>query len=573
MPGTGREEPVAILCGGRGTRLQEHTHAIPKALVEIGGRPILWHVLRIYAAHGFSRFLLLCGYRGEMIADFAAGADLPRGIEVECLDTGVDTPTGGRVAAAADQLGAGTFALTYADGVADIDLSAALDYHRGHDAAATVTLVRPRSQWGIAKLDSGGSAVTGFVEKPRMEQWVNGGFLFCEPRVLGYTTADSALEHEPLERLAAAGELQGWRHEGFWDCMDTYKDAVVLDDLWATGSPPWRVWEDVPTPPRMKRALVTGGRGFVGAWLCWALSERGIEVTSFDRRGPHERPSTLTMIGLEGRVAELEGELLDGDLLRATLLEAGIDTVFHLAAETIVGTVQADPIAGFETNVRGTWTLLEACRAKGVERVVFASSDKAYGAHDELPYREDFALRPTAPYEASKAAADLIARSYWPAYGLPVAVTRFANIYGGGDLNFSRLVPEAVCAAIDGRPPVLRSDGTPIRDLLHVEDAAAAYLAIADALDRPDVRGEAFNAGGERPHSVLEIVAAITRLAGTGVEPEIRGEGNPDGEIDRQFVDATKLRERCGWKPSVSLEQGIERTLAWYRAHPEARPV
>lgn len=322
----------------------------------------------------------------------------------------------------------------------------------------------------------------------------------------------------------------------------------------------------------MRSALVTGGRGFVGAWLCRGLLERGVEVLSFDRRGPHERPSTLAMLAIDRSVTELEGDLLDPDLLRRTIREGGIDTVFHLAAETIVGTVQADPVAGFETNVRGTWTLLEACREEEVERVVFASSDKAYGSHDELPYREEFALQPTAPYEASKAAADLIARSYWPSFGLPVAVTRFANIYGGGDLNFSRLVPEAVCAAIEGRAPVLRSDGSPIRDLLYVEDAVAAYLAIADALERPDVRGEAFNAGGERPYSVLEIVSAISRIAGADLEPEILGTGNPAGEIDRQFVDATKIRERCGWQPSVPLEQGIERTIAWYRENPDARP-
>ena len=323
----------------------------------------------------------------------------------------------------------------------------------------------------------------------------------------------------------------------------------------------------------MNSALVTGGRGFVGAWLCRALLERGVAVRSLDRRGPHLRPSTLVMLGIDGDVDEVEGDLLDGELLRATIAEAKADAVFHLAAETIVGTVRADPVAGFETNVRGTWTLLEACRAESVGRVVFASSDKAYGAHDELPYREHFALRPTAPYEASKAAADLIARSYWPAYGLPVAVTRFANIYGGGDLNFSRLVPEAVCAALDGRPPVLRSDGSPVRDLLYVEDAAAAYLAIADSLDDDTVRGEAFNAGGERPYAVLEIVETIARLAGTGVEPDIRGAGNPDGEIDRQYVDASKLRRLCGWEPIVGLEAGLERTIEWYAAHPEVRPA
>jgi CDP-glucose 4,6-dehydratase len=322
----------------------------------------------------------------------------------------------------------------------------------------------------------------------------------------------------------------------------------------------------------MRRALVTGGRGFVGAWLCKALIDRGVEVTSFDRRGRREKPSTLAMLGISERVDEQVGDLVDGETLGRLLAERAIDSVFHLGAETIVGTVQADPVGGLETNVRGTWTLLQAATEAEVERFVFASSDKAYGANEQLPYREDFPLQPTAPYEASKAAADLIARAWWPSYGLPIAVTRFANIYGGGDLNFSRLVPETVCGAIDGRPPVLRSDGSPVRDLLYVEDAAAAYLAIADRLDRDEVRGEAFNAGGERPYSVLEIVETITRLAGTGVEPEIRGSGNPEGEIDRQYVDAAKIRERCGWSPSVSLEQGIGRTIEWYREHPEVRP-
>lgn len=323
----------------------------------------------------------------------------------------------------------------------------------------------------------------------------------------------------------------------------------------------------------MGTALVTGGRGFVGAWLARALLERGERVVSLDK-GRAERPaSTLALLGIDAEVADVTGDLTDPDGLRRILREHDVDAVFHLAAETIVATVAASPVRGFETNVRGTWTLLDACLDVGVGRVVVASSDKAYGAHPELPYREDFPLRATAPYEASKAAADIIARSYWPSYGLPVAVTRFANIYGGGDLNFSRLIPEAVCAALDARPPVLRSDGSPERDFLYVADAASAYLAIADNLDRKAIRGEAFNAGGGRAHAVGEVVALVARLAGTGVEPEIRGTGNPDGEIDRQYVDATKLREACGWEPAVGLAEGIERTIDWYREHAEARPA
>jgi CDP-glucose 4,6-dehydratase len=318
-------------------------------------------------------------------------------------------------------------------------------------------------------------------------------------------------------------------------------------------------------------ALVTGAHGFAGAWLTKALLEAETRVVSLDR-GRAERPtSTLELLRIAGEVEDVRGDLNDGALIGDLLASHGVDSVFHLAAETIVGDVQASPVRGFETNVRGTWTLLEACRGADVERIVVASSDKAYGAHSELPYREDFALRPTAPYEASKAAADLIARSYARSYGLPVAVTRFANIYGGGDLNFSRLVPETVSAALDGRRPVLRSDGSPERDLLYVGDAASAYLAIAASLDREDVRGEAFNAGGGEPISVRKVVELILRLAGTELEPDIQGTGNPEGEIDRQWVDATKIRERCGWSPAVSLEEGLYRTIEWYREHPEAR--
>ncbi|HEY5943436.1 MAG TPA: sugar phosphate nucleotidyltransferase [Solirubrobacterales bacterium] len=233
--------PVVILCGGRGTRLRERTESVPKALVEIGGRPILWHVIQIYAAQGFDRFLLATGYMGEAVAEFAAAERWPEGVRVECIDTGLDTPTGGRVAALADRLDGERFCVTYADGVADVDLDALLDFHAAGGALATVTVVRPDLQWGVAELS--GDQVTGFVEKPRSEHWINGGFLCFEPEVLSYLDSDSVLEREPLSRLAADGQLRAFRHQGFWDCMDTYKDAVVLNDLWTAGRAPWRIWD------------------------------------------------------------------------------------------------------------------------------------------------------------------------------------------------------------------------------------------------------------------------------------------------------------------------------------------
>jgi glucose-1-phosphate cytidylyltransferase len=236
------EIPVGILCGGRGTRLQEQTHAIPKALVEIGGRPILWHVIRIYAAQGFRRFVLLTGYLGEMIEEFVHRAEWPEPLSIECLDTGQETPTGGRVAKARERFEGGTSCLTYADGVADIDLRHLLDFHADQGLMATMTVVRPHSQWGIAVIDDS-ERIEGFREKPRLDYWVNGGFFCLEPGFLDHVGVDSVLEREPLESVAGAGGLAAFRHHGFWDCMDTYKDAIVLNDLWAGGSPPWRIWD------------------------------------------------------------------------------------------------------------------------------------------------------------------------------------------------------------------------------------------------------------------------------------------------------------------------------------------
>ncbi|MGA8218927.1 MAG: sugar phosphate nucleotidyltransferase [Solirubrobacterales bacterium] len=232
-------DPVVILCGGRGTRLNERTRSIPKALVEIGGRPIVWHVISIYSDQGFSRFLLLTGYKGEQISSWVARSSWPEGIEVSCVDTGLDTPTGGRIKAAQERIGDEPFSATYADGVADIDLAALADFHREGGGLATMTVVRPELQFGVADLGNGG-LVRGFHEKPRVDSWINGGFFCLEPGVFDYLADDSVLEREPLERLAGDEQLRAFRHEGFWDCMDTYKDAVLLNDLWDSGRPPWR---------------------------------------------------------------------------------------------------------------------------------------------------------------------------------------------------------------------------------------------------------------------------------------------------------------------------------------------
>jgi glucose-1-phosphate cytidylyltransferase len=236
---------------------------VPKPLVEIGGRPILWHVIGIYAAQGFDRFLLATGYLGEQIERFVAEERWPAPVSVECVDTGVDTPTGSRIAALGERLGDGTFCATYADGVADVDLGALVDEHRAGGALATVTVVRPHLQWGVAELD--GDEVMGFIEKPRSEHWINGGFFCFEPGALDHIAPDSVLEREPLEALAASGRLRAFRHEGFWDCMDTYKDAVLLDDLWRAGDAPWHPWNvDGPKRPDIEGFSAHQQRGSAG---------------------------------------------------------------------------------------------------------------------------------------------------------------------------------------------------------------------------------------------------------------------------------------------------------------------
>jgi len=320
-----------------------------------------------------------------------------------------------------------------------------------------------------------------------------------------------------------------------------------------------------------KSVFVTGGYGLLGSWLVRSLLDQGADVTVL-RRDITSR-SALVVSGDEARCSVVNGDLCEPGLVERALGEYECELVFHLAAQTIVPVANKSPLGTFETNVRGTWTLLEACRLQGVSGVVVAASDKAYGNSDTLPYTEDMALRPLYPYDASKAAADLITRSYFHTWGLPVAVTRFANLYGGGDLNRSRLVPEAISAALSGRSPVIRSDGSPERDYLHVDDAVEAYLAIAAAVVDGKAAGLAINAGHGEPVSVLKVVSTICEQIGSDLVPDVRGDGPPKGEIPRQWVDPTLIRELTGWQASISLEEGIARTIAWYRDHPGSLPV
>jgi CDP-glucose 4,6-dehydratase len=283
-----------------------------------------------------------------------------------------------------------------------------------------------------------------------------------------------------------------------------------------------------------------------------ALSRSDLVGSRFDTEGLRER-CTLA-----------EGTLCDLSAMRRVLEEHEVNTVFHLGAKTQVKQANRHPYTTWETNIRGTYTLLEALRQHGgVERIVVASSDKAYGPHRDLPYREGHALQASYPYDVSKAATDMIARSYAATYGMPIAVTRLANVYGPGDVNWARVIPDTARSLVRGEPPVILSDGTPERDYLYVEDAAEAYLAVLGSLDDPANYGRAWNAGWGQPRSVLEVVKLLIEISGHKVEPEIRGKAL-DGELDRQFLDPTAIREELGWAPKWDMERGLRAAWVWY---------
>ncbi len=312
--------------------------------------------------------------------------------------------------------------------------------------------------------------------------------------------------------------------------------------------------------------LVTGAGGFVGSWLAKALIDAGANVTVILRDQPDL--SNFDLLGLQLQANVLRGSITDLALVERALNEYEVDSCFHLAAQAIVGPANRSPLSTLESNVKGTWVVLEACRlSRLVQRVVIASSDKAYGSQSVLPYTEEMPLLASNPYDASKACGDILARSYQSAFGMPLAITRCANVYGGGDLNFSRLIPGTIRSALRRERPVVRSDGTPVRDYLHVEDALNAYLVLAERLGDATVRGQAFNFGTHSPIRAVDLVRLILELCdATDLEPDIRGIGSLAGEIDHQYLDSRKAASLLGWAPSVGLKSGLRETIEWYRA-------
>lgn len=316
-----------------------------------------------------------------------------------------------------------------------------------------------------------------------------------------------------------------------------------------------KFWTDRPT-------LVTGATGFAGSWLVQRLHELRADVVCLVRDWvPH---SNLVRSGLIEKVNRVRGDISDQALLERVLGEYEVDTVFHLAAQTTVGIANRNPVSTLQTNIAGTWSVLEACRRSPVvKNIVVASSDKAYG-EAEGRYGEDTPLQGRHPYDVSKSCADLIAQAYAATYKVPVTITRCGNFYGGGDLNWNRIVPGTIRSVLRGQTPVIRSDGSPVRDYFYVEDGAAAYIALAQAMSvNPELRGHAFNFSNETEVTVLDVTRLILRLMHSSVEPEIRNEAT--NEIAYQTLSAKKAHEMLGWRPMFGLEQAMVQTIDWYK--------
>lgn len=311
--------------------------------------------------------------------------------------------------------------------------------------------------------------------------------------------------------------------------------------------------------------LVTGASGFLGGWLVKRLFAAGADLTCPLR--DWVPGSQFISDGLAEKVNMVRGDVTDQKLLERILGEYEIKTVFHLAAQTIVTIANRNPVSTFDSNIRGTWTLLEACRrSPSVDQVIVASSDKAYGKQDILPYHEDLPLQGTYPYDVSKSCSDMLAQSYYVTYKVPLTITRCGNFYGGGDLNWNRIVPGTIRSVLRNQPPVIRSDGLFIRDYFYIEDGAAAYMQLAEKMyDNPGLAGEAFNFSNEKQLTVIELVKLILKVMQSDLEPEIRNLASH--EIKHQYLSAEKARDVLDWKPLYTMEEALERTVNWYREH------
>ncbi len=549
-----------ILCGGTGTRLKEEPELNPKPMVEIGGKPILWHIMKTYAHFGYHNFILALGYKGDYIKDYflrqqlqtkflqEAPAQAPDGFNILFGETGLETPHGERVLKLKEYITEDIFMVTYGDGVADIDIAKLVAFHKAHGKIATITGVHPESRWGLVNTNSN-NVITEFAQKPMLYDYVNGGFMVFNRTIFDYLKPGDMIE-DPLKLLIPLGQAVLYKHEGFWYGMDTHKDFLHLNELWKN-NPKWKVWGQKGDA---KTVLVTGGAGFIGSNLVNELVMQNNRVVVVDdlSSGKKEQVHPAAIF----YQADVRSQQL-----KEIMAKENPAVVYHFAAKPIVEDVYKNPAEAIDVNVMGTVNVLEACRQqKNLEAVIVVSSDKAYGKAHQLPYQETTPLKGDHPYDVSKSSADLIAQTYAVTYGLPVLITRFSNVFGPGDANMSRIIPGIIESIVENKELQIRSDGTMVREYTYVKDIVQGCIQLAN--HKKDF-GQAFNFGSKNVLSVLDIIKKSEEALGTKINYKILNTAK--NEIPAQYLDWSKAQQVLGWQPQVPLEHGIQETFKWFK--------
>jgi CDP-glucose 4,6-dehydratase len=620
---------VVILCGGEGTRMREETEFKPKPLVEVGGKPILWHIMKIYAHYGYNDFIVALGYKGNMIKEYflnwrtfvndftleTKGHELKfhknghDDFKITFVDTGLKSLTGERVRRLKDYITDDEFMLTYGDGVGDVNIPELLEFHHRQNTIGTITGVNPAARYGMIEIDEPSGKIVNFKQNTisGVENYtynddiiINGGFMVFKKEFLNYLEPDTMVE-SAFPNLANRGQLSLYKHTGKWKAMDTYKEVEEMNEYW-NEDPFWKVWENntstnifssftqnsynalntnnnmdevnslFQTDPGSstfmpqdnankffgKNILVTGGTGLVGGHLVESLIKAGANVFCTIRsKNPK---SYFYQNKFDEKVVTINCDLTDSHRVFDVVSKYEIEYIFHLAAQPIVATAFTNPFETFHTNVMGTVNILEAARRSAkISGVVVASSDKAYGKNC-VNATEDRPLAGDHPYDVSKSATDLIARTYHNTYGLPVAVSRFGNIYGPGDLNLNRIVPGIMKSLFKGETLEIRSDGKFVRDYVYVKDVVDGYLLLAENIEK--TKGDAFNFSTGYNLSVLDLVNQVSNIIGKQVPFVVLN--NQQNEIPFQSLSFQKAQSLLGWQSKYKFEEGIKETYKWY---------
>jgi len=577
--------------------MKEETEFKPKPLVLVGGKPILWHIMKIYSYYGYNEFILALGYKGDMIKeyflhwrtflnDFTLDAKDNQvtfhnndcdDFKITFAETGLESLTGERIRRLKKYIGDEDFMVTYSDGLADIDIRGLVEFHQQQGTIGTITGVHKESRFGLISVDANSNKAIDYhqdkvkdFESADFKDHINGGFMVFKNEFLDILEQDSMIE-QAFPQLASQRQLSIFPHRGLWKCMDTYKEVEEINELNNT-NPFWKVWDtelsaNTSISPQAlasnltdKNILVTGATGLVGPHLVEQLLKLnpGKIVCLVRSKDPS---SYFYQNKLDEQVVCAYGDLNDKERVLNIVTKYEIEYIFHVGAQAIVPTAFVNPAEAINTNIVGTLNILEAARiSPRIKAVVVASSDKAYGkkcdnAVETAPMGGDH------PYDASKSCVDLLARTYAKTYGLPIVVSRFGNIYGPGDLNANRIIPGIMKSIITDTPLELRSDGTFVRDYVYVKDVVAGYIALAEQID--SIKGEAFNFSTGFNFSVLDLIGNMATVLNKKIEYRIIN--SQKNEIPVQSLNYEKATQVLGWKSGYTFEQGIKETFEWYK--------